>query len=43
MVYFEEDYNVVVDVFNILFGNVIFDVLKKLDEDILLVVFEGVF
>jgi len=42
MVHSEEDYNTAVDASNILFGNATSDALKKLDEDTLLAVFEGV-
>ncbi len=42
MVHSEEDYNTAVDASNILFGNATSDSLKKLDEDTLLAVFEGV-
>lgn len=42
MVHSEEDYNAVVDASNILFGNATSDALRKLDEDTLLAVFEGV-
>lgn len=42
MVHSEEDYNAAVDASNILFGNATSDALKKLDEDTLLSVFEGV-
>ncbi|MCD8260387.1 MAG: tyrosine--tRNA ligase [Bacteroides sp.] len=42
MVHSEEDYNTAVEASNILFGNATSDVLKKLDEDTLLAVFEGV-
>ena len=42
MVHSEEDYNAAVDASNILFGNATSDALKKLDEDTLLAVFEGV-
>ncbi|MEG1686044.1 MAG: tyrosine--tRNA ligase [Bacteroides sp.] len=42
MVHSEEDYNAAVDASNILFGNATSDSLKKLDEDTLLAVFEGV-
>ena len=42
MVHSEEDYNAAVDASNILFGNATSDALKKLDENTLLAVFEGV-
>jgi tyrosyl-tRNA synthetase len=42
MVHSEDDYNAAVDASNILFGNATSDALKKLDEDTLLAVFEGV-
>ncbi len=42
MVHSQEDYNAAVDASNILFGNSTSDALKKLDEDTLLAVFEGV-
>ena len=42
MVHSEEDYNAAVEASNILFGNATSDALKKLDEDTLLSVFEGV-
>jgi tyrosyl-tRNA synthetase len=42
MVHSEEDYNAVVEASNILFGNATSEVLKKLDEETLLAVFEGV-
>lgn len=42
MVHSEEDYNAAVEASNILFGNATSDVLKKLDEDTLLAVFDGV-
>ena len=42
MVYSEEDYNAAVEASNILFGNATSEALKKLDEDTLLAVFEGV-
>lgn len=42
MVHSEEDYNAAVDASDILFGNATSDALKKLDEDTLLAVFEGV-
>jgi tyrosyl-tRNA synthetase len=42
MVHSEEDYNAAVDASAILFGNATAEVLKKLDEDTLLAVFEGV-
>ena len=42
MVHSEEDYNAAVDASNILFGNATSDALKKLDEDTLLAVLEGV-
>ena len=42
MVHSEEDYNAAVDASNILFGNATSDALRKLDEDTLLAVFEGV-
>lgn len=42
MVHSEEDYNAAVDASNILFGNATSEALKKLDEDTLLAVFEGV-
>lgn len=42
MVHSEEDYNVAVEASNILFGNATSDVLKKLDDNTILSVFEGV-
>ncbi|NDW13035.1 tyrosine--tRNA ligase [Bacteroides sp. 214] len=42
MVHSEEDYNAAVEASNILFGNATADTLKKLDEETLLAVFEGV-
>ncbi len=42
MVHSEEDYNAAVEASNILFGNSTADALKKLDEETLLSVFEGV-
>ncbi len=42
MVHSEEDYDAAVEASNILFGNSTSDALKKLDEDTLLAVFEGV-
>ena len=42
MVHSEEDYNSAVEASNILFGNATSDELKKIDEDTLLSVFEGV-
>ena len=42
MVHSEEDYNAAVEASGILFGNATSDALKKLDEDTLLAVFEGV-
>ena len=42
MVHSEEDYQAAVDASNILFGNSTSDALKKLDEETLLAVFEGV-
>lgn len=42
MVHSEEDYNAAVEASNILFGNATSDALKKLDEETLLAVFEGV-
>ena len=42
MVHSEEDYNAAVEASNILFGNPTSEALKKLDEDTLLAVFEGV-
>ncbi|MDY3265997.1 MAG: tyrosine--tRNA ligase [Phocaeicola sp.] len=42
MVHSEEDYNAAVEASGILFGNATSDALKKLDEDTLLSVFEGV-
>ena len=42
MVHSEEDYNAAVEASGILFGNATSEVLKKLDEDTLLSVFEGV-
>ena len=42
MVHSEEDYNSTVDAFNFLFGNATSVALRKLDEDTLLAVFEGV-
>ena len=42
MVHSEEDYNAAVEASNILFGNSTADALKRLDEETLLSVFEGV-
>lgn len=42
MVHSEEDYNAAVEASNILFGNATAEALRKLDEDTLLAVFEGV-
>ena len=42
MVHSEDDYNAAVDASNILFGNATSETLRKLDEDTLLAVFEGV-
>ena len=42
MVHSEEEYNAAVDASNILFGNSTSEALRKLDEDTLLAVFEGV-
>ena len=42
MVHSVEDYDAAVEASNILFGNATSDALKKLDEDTLLAVFEGV-
>jgi tyrosyl-tRNA synthetase len=42
MVHSEEDYQAAVEASNILFGNSTSEALKKLDEDTLLAVFEGV-
>lgn len=42
MVHSEEDYNAAVEASNILFGNATSDALKKIDEDTLLAVFDGV-
>ncbi|MDH6343342.1 tyrosyl-tRNA synthetase [Parabacteroides sp. PFB2-12] len=42
MVHSEEDYEMAVEASNILFGNSTSETLKKLDEDTLLAVFEGV-
>jgi len=42
MVHSEEDYHAAVDASNILFGNSTSDALKKLDEETLLAVFDGV-
>ncbi len=42
MVHSEEDYNAAVEASNILFGNSTSEALRKLDEDTLLAVFEGV-
>lgn len=42
MVHSEEDYDAAVEASNILFGNSTSEALKKLDEDTLLAVFEGV-
>ncbi len=42
MVHSEEDYEMAVEASNILFGNSTSEVLKKLDEDTLLAVFDGV-
>lgn len=42
MVHSEDDYNAAIEASNILFGNATSDALKKLDEDTLLAVFDGV-
>jgi tyrosyl-tRNA synthetase len=42
LVHSQEDYDAAVEASNILFGNATSDVLKKLDEETLLAVFEGV-
>ena len=42
MVHSEEDYNAAVEASDILFGNATSDALKRIDEDTLLSVFEGV-
>ena len=42
MVHSEEDYNLAVEASNILFGKSTSETLRKLDEDTLLSVFEGV-
>ncbi len=42
MVHSEEDYNMAVEASGILFGNATADALKKLDEETLLSVFEGI-
>jgi tyrosyl-tRNA synthetase len=42
MVHSEEDYNAAIEASNILFGNATSEALKKLDEETLLAVFEGV-
>ena len=42
MVHSEEDYNAAVEASGILCGNATSEALKKLDEDTLLAVFEGV-
>ncbi|MBP1677254.1 MAG: tyrosine--tRNA ligase [Bacteroidetes bacterium] len=42
LVHSEDDYNAAVEASNILFGNATSEALKKLDEDTLLAVFEGV-
>jgi tyrosyl-tRNA synthetase len=42
MVHSENDYNAAVEASNILFGNATSDALKKIDEETLLAVFEGV-
>ena len=42
MVHSEEDYNAALEASNILFGNSTSDALKKLDEETLLAVFDGV-
>ncbi|MBP9508039.1 MAG: tyrosine--tRNA ligase [Bacteroides sp.] len=42
MVHSEEDYNAAVEASSILFGNATSDALRKLDEETLLAVFEGV-
>ncbi len=42
MVHSEEDYQAAIDASNILFGNSTSDALKKLDEETLLAVFDGV-
>lgn len=42
MVHSEDDYNAAVEASGILFGNATSDALKRLDEDTLLSVFEGV-
>ena len=42
MVHSEEDYNMAIEASQILFGNATSDTLKKIDEDTLLTIFEGV-
>jgi tyrosyl-tRNA synthetase len=42
MVHSEEDYNAAIEASNILFGNATSEALKKLDEETLLAVFDGV-
>ena len=42
MVHSEDDYNAAIEASNILFGNSTSEALKKLDEDTLLAVFDGV-
>jgi tyrosyl-tRNA synthetase len=42
MVHSQEDYDAAVEASNILFGNATSDALKKLDEETLLAVFDGV-
>jgi tyrosyl-tRNA synthetase len=42
MVHSEEDYNAAVEASGILFGNATHEALRKLDEDTLLAVFDGV-
>ncbi len=42
MVHSEEDYNAAIEASNILFGNATSDALRKIDEDTLLAVFDGV-
>jgi tyrosyl-tRNA synthetase len=42
MVHSEQDYNAAVEASGILFGNATYEALKKIDEDTLLSIFEGV-
>lgn len=42
LVHSEEDYNAAIEASNILFGNATSDALRKIDEDTLLAVFDGV-